>query len=319
MAWELWTGGTVNYIRGPNSYPSQWYSYNVTAGGSVCGQTFASAVTLTTIDSNGMFGNISQGIDAKIPALDIINVSITMNSPNTTIAYARLFFNETYRGTNLTGELLLNRASATSEYSGDGTQPGILTLPPSPPGVHVAFYVLVYDTLGCTVKSPSYHYHTAPGSTPIKNHETFFYVVVFDVSNGSYVAGAPVTFSNKTGWIDHTETNLMGFAYPNMSSPPFAPGDPKYLALNQTYNVTVSYAGQVQTVSYFLTYSSNKTLTFYFNTAHQYATVYSAAPPVFTVGVVAGLAVAVIAVFPVYMFWSEMRRKAKEEEKRITL
>ena len=313
LAWEDWSGGAVNYIRSPSM------QYIVSNGGTWCNATqpFAHYLTLTTGPPYDPFVNITTQTNVAVPAMSFVNVSIESVNPNTAIAYSYLTFNETRAGQAgiSNGTVLLNALNATTQYTGDGTQSNDLAnMGPYPPGVTISFHVDAADGLHCVIKSPTYTFHTAQGATPIVEGKTYFYVQAFDQAKGTYAAGATVVFSNAT-WIDHTQTNLAGFAYPNQTSSDV----PAFLTLDQYYEVMVNYSGQSQSLHYFLSLTSNKTLTFFFDLTTAQQIVYAGPVDTITWGLFLGLATASVAVIPVYSLWRGIRRKAEEEEKRITL
>jgi hypothetical protein len=313
-AWTLWSGGAVNMID--SYFPSDIdYTYTITAGGTWCGlnQSWNQDVIMTTQP----YANISQpDANVQIQAMtDIVNVSIESTQSNITIDYAFIFFNETYQGKNLPGELMMTAGNSTMQYTGTSTATGNGLLGPYLPGIHVSFYISATDGNRCTITSPTYSFYTALTGPRIIDNKTFFYVVAFDQGLGTYAIGAQVVIMTNGTVICQTATNALGFAYPNASASTL----PLYLAMNENYNITVTYNGAVQTAIYFLTATSNKTLTFYFDTAASAPIIYAVSTPPITIPLIAGLVVATATVIPIYLLWSEMRKRAKEEEKRITL
>lgn len=350
VAYEDWSGGVVNMIQSSN------YTYVVGTGGTWCNakQPFSSYLTVSTSTGSypdaapsGAYALITYidpntGLPAN-PGLDplsAVNVTLNTVSANTTISYANVFFNVTYQHAKQPqSHVPMNRLNATSQYTGDLTQQQSLAnwnpsvLGPFPPGVQVSFYVVAADLLGCTIQSPVYEFHTNMTGSPVVNDRTYFWVAAYDVGKNTYASGAQVTFSNAT-WVDHTQTSLLGFAYPNVTGS----NAPAYLAINCptpsnpgancNYNVSVTYDNYTQFVVYTLTASSNKTLTFYFDTSsssNQNITYAEPVPwfagpiPSISWPLLIGLLIAAAGVIPVYFLWSDLRRQAEAEEKRITL
>jgi hypothetical protein len=309
-AWTLWSGGAVNFIKSPS------YNYPVTSGGTWCNTnyTFYHFLSLSTAP----YSNITAQNNSVVPAGQPVNVSVESNFANTTIAYAYLHFREVVKGQSNGGSVStmpMYRANATTQYTGDNFNS--ITHPPFgpfQPGSTITFWVEAFDNLRCSITSRQYTFHTSPAPPAIVNGRTYFYVVAYDLGTHSYVSGARVQFANHT-WVDNTSTNALGFAYPNASASNF----PVYLRLNQTYNVTVVWDGQTQFVQYQLTATSNKTLTFYFNSHHTVPPVYSQSVFPFPPAVIVGMILATAIVGPIYLLWQEIRRKAEAEEKRVTL
>ncbi|MDE1822233.1 MAG: hypothetical protein KGJ23_14200 [Euryarchaeota archaeon] len=260
--------------------------------------------------------------DSVIPAFGgILNLTISSRNTTTAIAYAYVFFNETYNGQALSGVVLMNEENSTVFYTGDGTQINDPSdIGPFPPGVNITLFVLAYDELGCPLRSDTYHFHTETGTPPTVDSRTFFYVVVYDEAKNQYIPNVPVNMSNATWW-DICFTNTFGFCYPNATYS----STPLYLSYGW-YNVTVQYDGQVQSVSYYLNPTSNKTLTFIFNSAEHHPPIYSEPtqgfspyPPYAPLPLLLGLILAGALGIPIVLMWLEQRRKAAAEEKRITL
>jgi hypothetical protein len=318
-----------------STYPptnNPWDAGNVTTSPTAYGQSFDwfDNNTEVNLTATGFFGfpyflsltsNTypfvvqSSTNDSIVPAfVGVVNVTLSSQNATTAIAYAYVFFNETYNGQVLNGLVLMNEVNSTVFYTGDGTQPeDPADLGPFPPGTNITFFVLAYDELGCPIRSLSYSFHTVVAPLPPKNGRTFFYVAVYDSGTGDYIPNVPVNISNNTWW-DLTQTNIFGVAWPNASYST----TPLYLTYGY-YNVTVTYDGFTQSVEYDLTPTSNKTLTFDFNSIHPIVVVYAAATAGFSPQLILGTVVAGATAVPIALVWSEQRRKAAAEEKRITL
>lgn len=308
QAWVLWDGGAVNYIFYQN------FTYKVSFGGTWCDAApgFYHYISLNSTPANATLYPLKV---ITVPALTEINITILSLSANTTIAYAYVDFNETYEGVAEGGDVLMTAINATSQYTGNSEDQPLdaSALPFLEPGMNFSFYVTAFDSLRCEIRSDTYHIVTVKAPPPTRDRKTYFYVVVENASAGEFVPGVPVNISNAT-WTDLTQTNLLGFAYPNLTSSDV----PAYLNYGY-YNVTVIYKGQTQSIDYDLTPTSNKTLTFIFTVTTMSPPVYAAAVPVDSLGLYFGLAAAAVAVIPIYNLWRDQRRKAEAEEKRITL
>lgn len=309
-----WTAGNVSTT--PTAYGANrgWYDNNTEVN--LSATAFFGFPYFLSLTSN-TFPYVVQnpGNNSAIPAFTgVVNLTLSSQNATTAIAYAYVFFNESYNGQLLTGEILMNEVNSTVYYTGDGTQ--LLdpdNLGPFPPGTNISFYVLAYDELGCPIRSDSYAFHTAITGIPQRPGQSYFYVAVFDQATGQYVPNVPVNISNNTWW-DDTQTNLFGFAWPNAS---FST-TPLYLNYGE-YNVTVTYDGFTQSVTYQLSLNSNKTLTFIFDSAHTSFPVYAAATTGFPPELIFGSIVAGATAVPIALIWYEQRRKAAAEEKRVTL
>ncbi len=309
LAWTLWSGGAVNYIKGPS------YTYPVTNGGTWCNtnQSFYHFLSLTTQP----YPSIANGTDPAISAWVPVNVSITSNIANTSINYAYIYYNTTVNGKTGTEDYLqMHRFNATSQFTGDNFSQSIgnPTFGGFAPGTTVQFHITAADDLDCLITSKSYTFTVKPGNPAIVDGKTYFYVVAYDLGTNSYITGAKVEINNATFW-DNTTTNQLGFAYPSITGST----SPLFLNMNQFYNVNVTWNGQLQYIHYDLTATSNKTLTFYFNSHHTVSPVYSESNSVFTGPEIVGIAIAAGIVVPIYFVWLEIRRKAEAEEKRVTL
>ena len=308
-AWTLWSGVAVNNIK------SQSYSYPVTNGGTWCNsnQTFSHFLTVGTQP----YPAIANGTNPAISAWQPVNVSITSNLANTSINYAYIYYNTTVNGkTGAEDYMSFHRFNATSQFTGDNFSQalGNPTFGGFAPGSVVAFHITAADDLNCLITSKTYSFTVKQGAPTILDGKTYFYVVAYDLGTSSYIQGATVEINNATFW-DNTTTNQLGFAYPSIQGT----STPLFLNMNQFYNINVTWNSQLQSLHYDLTATSNKTLTFFFNSHHTVSPVYSESNPVFGGAVIAGIALAGVSVIPIYFVWVEIRKRAEAEEKRITL
>jgi hypothetical protein len=127
-----------------------------------------------------------------------------------------------------------------------------------------------------------------------------------------YVKDAEIKIYNDS-WDCYTRTNVMGFAYPN------ATGSTELQLLTfGNYTIEVTWKGQTKSITYELSNDSNKTITFYFNEPDKppvYANI-TTFPEIYLA--VSYISVTVILI-PVAWYLNYRRKKAEEEEKRITV
>jgi hypothetical protein len=228
-------------------------------------------------------------MDPMIYPMSAVNVTIQSIGPNSLVRYADVFYNATFNGDSISGVVHMNYWNSTTEYTGDFSQlwnPSVLG--PTPPNFFgpESFYVEAVNKAGCALKSPTYMFRPVLGLPPPPSWPySSFYIIICDVEKHELVSGADanITFvvDNATKWVP-ASSSIFGFYHlGNWDDMDFVP-------VNTEYNVSVSYLGQTQSIHYFLSYTSNKTLTFLFDLPPPVPQS-SASPPLWFMGTVAGV------------------------------
>lgn len=256
-AWAIWDDVAVNFIR------SLSYGYAVTGGGTWCGtdEPFTSYVNIGASVNYVTLSSFTTQSITSVPPYSVVNITAETVSADTIMSYADIFFNETFRNTTVTGNLIMTRFNATTVYS-ESNSPGTSSpaIGPFLPGVSVAFSVKTFDSMKCAISSLTYTLRADTGPSPGGPPPPL--ACVYDSPNQTPVSGVLVQFNNSTWWSNST-TDAFGCAYPTIDGTALL----AFLNLNQYYTVTVTHEGQTQSINYFYSLSSNGTLTFEFGSA----------------------------------------------------
>jgi len=247
--------------------------------------------------------------NATVSAGEPVNITIVSRVSNVSIYVAFIEYElaapglEPSKGTDIFEKV----NSTTWYYVVDGL----------PPGISVKFRIKAYDILYNLTVSKEYNYSVnytvaGPGGKTL----SWFYVVVMEFDNNEkvykYVKDAEIKIYNDS-WDCYTRTNVMGFAYPN------ATGSTELQLLTfGNYTIEVTWKGQTKNITYELSNDSNKTITLYFNEPDK--------PPVYAnittfpeIYLVAPYIAVTVILIPVAWYLNYRRRRAEEEEKRITV
>jgi hypothetical protein len=310
-------------------------SYSVGANGSFLSGAFQNDLSVTSNPPT-----VGAGIEPAL--LPSTNVTVTVTSRNAATALWSAEVRDTFQlpilHESVGGLLFMNRLNSTNFN---------LQLPQVPVGGYFNFSLLIWDYQNTLEVSPQYGYsietfaQVIPAVAPSL---AFVWLYVYDNGTGTWVSNATVTIQGSGGFINVVTRTAFGVAYPN-STGQFA--TPLLLPANVTYNFTVDdtrfvLAGHPdpfgpisielplrnpmtavdtlrQTSSYTIVQSGNQ-LYFWLNSTPTGVT-YSPAPQVTAtaVGGLIGLIAAVGTAVPLIMWWNDIVRRRKEQEKKVTL
>jgi len=325
-----------------NDYTLTSQNYNeVTSQNGVFFGNFSMNLNLTTappiIGMEGFNGTLPwSGLLPSVALQEAVNVSISRIGPNTSIQAAELSLQVIFSGGY--SEPAVNSMKCP-------TQAGCYFLIPAlPAGANVTFFVKAWDMNDTTVVSHDYRYFIETIVLSPNPQLGFFYVKVFDNGSGRYVTGAFVNITGEGGAITIKTMTEAGIAYPNVTGKQFTP---EFLPDNTSYTVIVTWLGfqaadrpagtHSLRITFMLYHYMNATEVLLSGTNYvveeqgdvfMFSLNVPTPPPTFAntsptfgeylTGAV-GLVVATAIVVPVYFMWREMRKRAEEEEKRITL
>ena len=330
----------VAYDQGADMIQSQNYTEVVSQFGLFPqGTNFSNNLNLTTappeIGNETAKGAMPNG---SIPVVQIgegINVTITSINPLVAIGGANLYWEACFPedGQCPTGGYAMNHTTLTTYYH---------TLPALAPGAQLTFEVKAWDRGADVIVSHEYRYDVPVITTPAAG-EGIFYVDVYNNATGHQVTGANVTIDGDGGTIFIKTKTFSGLAYPNDTGN----NTPKPLPDNTTYAITVQWDGfnvsgaiggtDSLKVFIYLTHTMNVTKRLLAGTNYYvlqkgdvilFSLNVPPPPPTFAKSVSptglyieagVGMAVATALIFPIYLIWKEIRARAEEEEKRITL
>jgi hypothetical protein len=181
----------------------------------------------------------------------------------------------------------------------------------------------------------------------VAGNSSFFYVFVYDNGSQSWVSGAKVQIQGPNGFVNSVSNTTLGVAYPNATRTPFIP---LLLPANASYLVTVvdpwfvppgarsttpinvtvvalhsmTLRQSLQQGANDLVVLEGNSILFYLNATPPMPTVSPSVQSGIPSSVVPAAAVfgflgATIALAFIGPWWIAIRRRRKEEEKRVTL
>lgn len=269
-----------------------------------------------------------------------LNLTLTSRNPGTSISSAQVVAEISY-------PLLRQTVSVTRTFTRVSSTIFTGSIQGLPLGSFVNFTVLAWDFNQRLEVSSQFGYSTPDFQTydPILDaNATFFYVLVFDNSSHTWVNGVKVQVQGPSGGFNSVGNTTLGLAYPNQTRNNFLP---LLLAANASYTITVTdpyfvpagaasaspvtvnvlglhemtttHQTLAQAPTYAVVQQGNEIL-FWLNATPPAPTPSPSVPggTVPIAGVIGLVAIAIAAV-PLGMWWSQIRARRKEEEKRVTL
>jgi hypothetical protein len=314
-------------------------NYTIGSNGSFASGVFSDDIALSTNPSAIGAGAGSVTVNPG----GIVNVTIESRNSGTAIYSAEILYSFDYPALNehAAGAIPLTRIS--SVYF-------VASLPPLPLGSVVNFSVYAWDFGQHLERSPGLGYVTptfAQYVPIVPGNLSFFYVFVYDNGSHSWVSGARVQITGPNGFFNSLGNTTLGVAYPNATRTPFVP---LLVPANASYTITVTDPWFVPPGSHSTTpvnttivalhsMTQRSTLSqdlntlivlegasvlFYLNATPPAPTVSpsvqsgipsSVVPATAALGFL-GVTIALAFIGP---WWIQIRRRRKEEEKRVTL
>ncbi len=295
-AWLPWEGGAIDRLYSPQ-YTFNW---SIHGGWKFPNQGLLSNLILATNP------NILPPANGIVGVGTAVNVTIHEPQPNITIGSAQVNFVFANGEATHSGVLPMTPTSPNSSFA---------NIPGLPPESSVTFFVSAKDIFGTPVFSRNYTYSTGRfPSTPYPTDREVFYVEALDIAGTGLVAGLNFTLSNAS-WSETGDGTPLGFVVPVIPHG----SDLQTLALGYgAYQLGITAFGRSYTTTVILTNSTPFTVLFYVASGPVSETTVSSIPTV-PVGSVLGLGAAVIALAFVWPWFRERRKKAEEEQRRITL
>lgn len=312
------------------------YMYKVGGNGSFLSGTFTDDLGVTSSPSD-VAG--AAGVAVVLPPGQAVNVTVTSLNPGVAINAAELVESFSYPaiGERIVVNIPMLRITSTI-FRG--------TLPGTPVGSFVNFTVDAWDFDQHQLVSPEFSYVNpsfAEYNPFVPGNETFFYVYVYDNGTHEWVSGATVQVTGPHGFLNSVSNTTYGISYPNASLAPFTP---LLVPANETYHISVKDLAFVPTSggipdrmnatvdathgltarqtlvsapNYFVVQEGSSIL-FYLNST---APPPVASPPASASAVplpaLIGLVATIVTAVPLYLWWTQIRARRKEEEKRVTL
>ncbi|MCI4325733.1 MAG: hypothetical protein L3K00_07660 [Thermoplasmata archaeon] len=312
------------------------YTYTVGGNGSFLSGTFTDDLGITSSPSD-VAG--AAGVAVTLVPGQAVNVTVTSLNPGVAINAAQLVESFSYPAINerITVNIPMVRITSTI-FRG--------TLPGTPVGSFVNFTVDAWDFDQHQLVSPEFSYVTpsfAEYDPFVPGNETFFYVYVYDNGTHEWVSGATVQVTGPHGFVNSVSNTTYGVSYPNASAAPYTP---LLVSANETYHISVRDLAFVPavggtpeflnatvvayhsltarqtlttTANYFVVQEGSSIL-FYLNGTAPPPVV---SPPASSGGIplpaLIGLLATIGTAVPLYWWWTQIRARRKEEEKRVTL
>jgi hypothetical protein len=312
------------------------YSYNVSGNGSFLSGTFSDdlGVTSSPADVAG-----AAGVAVVLVPGQAVNVTITSLNPGVAINAGQIVEQFSYPaiGERISVNIPMVRISSTI-FRG--------TLPGTPIGSFVNFTVDAWDFDQHQLVSSEFSYVTpsfAEYDPFVPGNETFFYVYVYDNGSHHWVSGATVQVTGPHGFVNSVSNSTYGVSYPNASAAPYTPllvsanesyhisvrdlafdpaggGAPEYLNATLVAYHTLSARQTLATQPTYFVVQEGSSILFYLNGT---APPPVSSPPASSGGVplpaLIGLLATIATAVPLYLWWTQIRSRRKEEEKRVTL
>ncbi|HYK93802.1 MAG TPA: hypothetical protein VEY07_07160 [Thermoplasmata archaeon] len=266
-------------------------------------------------------------------------LTLLSRNPGTSISAAQVAYTLNY-------PLLHESLGLTVPFTRITSTDFVAQIPGLPIGSFLNFTVQAWDFSERLEVSPELGYFTPDLQTQIPQipgNASFFFVYVYDNGSSHWVTGAKVQIQGFGGVYNSITNTTAGVAYPNLT---FAPFTPLLLVANSTYHVTVSDpffvsptegTGGSVNVSVLALHSMTARQTL--QTGADYSVVQEGNAIVFwlnatlpppaaspsngggnvPLGAVLGIVGATVIMFPLVLWFRQIRARRKAEERRVTL
>ncbi|MFI5414181.1 MAG: hypothetical protein ACHQ16_00695 [Candidatus Lutacidiplasmatales archaeon] len=301
QAWDPWEGGIIDRISSPT------YEFNWTSKG---GWWYPSLGVVGNLQYSTVPNVIvSPGVKTTLPTGT--SVAVTVHSPvqNVTLGPAQVHFQYTDAAGSSGGAIAMIPITSNVSYA---------IIPGLPSGGSITFYVIAKDIFGTPIGSGnSTDFESGPpapgpGGLVLSPGFGIFFFEAVDLSTGHLVPFLNFSLSNTT-WSETRQGTALGFAAP---TPLAGTG---FLAVTYgVYVITIHAFGQTETAT--VTVSSTTPFDVVFYVASGAVAQNTWVPQTtLTIPAVIGLLGASLAMWPIGNWFRERRRKAEQEQRRITL
>jgi hypothetical protein len=298
-AWLPWQGANhaIDFLLSNVTYNFTW---------SKNGQWWHQGDGLLANAFLSSFPDVLTSTRVTLPSATPVNITVLSPTPNVTISSAELDFRYFDSAGSASGAIPFKPLTTNYSY---------VLIPGLPAGGTLTFYVQAKDVYGNPVSSGNYTYNeTGPIALAGSGGGSFFFEGL-DVTGTGLIPRLNFTISNAT-WSENGVGTPLGFGAP------FTPGVqpyPTYLRLAYgTYSLSVRCYGQTQNATVTISSATPQTILF-FCASSPYAANAQTAYPTFTVAAIAGVGGAALACFLIVPWFRDRRRKAEEEQRRVTL
>ncbi len=333
-------GATVTYVLSIRDVANDLLvtppsSYVVGGNGSFLSGIFTDDLELLTGPSSIAAAPV--GVVQLAPGSGV-NLTLLSRNPGTAISAAEAVYVLSYPllHETLTLTVPLTRVTSTQFV---GAIPGL------PIGSFVNFTIYAWDFSQRLEISPEFGYFTPDFATQVPSvpgNASFFYVFVYDNGSHTWVSGAKVQIQGYGGVFNSQTNTTAGVAYPNQTFQPFTP---LLLAANFSYQVTVTdpyfvpdggvaappvtatilvvhAMGARQTLLTGPDYSvvqEGNTVVFWLNATPPPPAISPSTGASVPLPALVGIGAGVLLMFPLLLWWRQIRARRKAEERRVTL
>ncbi|MCI4325734.1 MAG: hypothetical protein L3K00_07665 [Thermoplasmata archaeon] len=300
-AWVPWEGGTIDRIDSPQ------YSFNWTGNGGWWYPAYGVVGNLQYSTSPNVLN--SGTTKTTLPTGTSVNVTIASTIENVTLGPAQVHFQYTDAAGTTGGAITMTPVSPNASFA---------VIPGLPSGGSITFYVVAKDIFGTPIASGNSTYSESgapqpgPGGLVLTPGFGLFFFEAVDLSTGQLVPFLNFTLSNTT-WSEVRQGTALGFAAPTpLSGPGFLP------VTYGVYVITIHAFGETETATVSVSTTTPFGVVFY--VASGSVTQNTWVPQTtLTIPAVVGLIGASLAMWPIGNWFRERRRKAEQEQRRITL
>lgn len=233
-------------------------------------------------------------------------VNVTIHEPIQNVTIGSAVVNFQYHD-------LFGTVSGSVPMIPEGLNTSYLVIPGLPNGGNMTFSVLAKDIHGDTVASDNYsYYETGSLAVPPPPSTGYLFFEAVDLSTGLLYAHVPFTISNST-WSESGNITPWGFGG---VLPPAGLG---FLPISYgEYTLTITANGISRSAAVTVSSALTKPTIFYF-VSQPVTTINTVQAETFPIAAAIGIVAAAIVAVPVFGWFTERRRKAEAEQKRITL
>lgn len=301
QAWLPWQGGVIDRIN------SATYSFNWTSKGGWWYPSLGVVGNLQYSTSPDVLSSPS----GKTTLATGTAVNVTIHEPiqNVTLGPSQVHFQYSDAAGTVGGAIAMTAVDANTSFA---------IIPGLPSGGSVTFYVIAKDLFGTPIGSGNSTYtesgapQAGPGGFALTPGFGMFFFEAVDLSTGQLVPFLNFTLSNTT-WSETREGTPLGFAAPTpLSGTGFLP------VTDGVYVITIHAFGQTETATVTVSSTTPFGIVFYVASGPVHENTW-VPETTLTIPAVLGLVGAALCVWPIGNWFRERRRKAEQEQRRITL
>jgi hypothetical protein len=300
-AWLPWQGGAIDRLN------SSLYEFNWTQKGGWWYPSLGVVGNLQYTTSPDVLSSTT----GKTTLATGTQVNVTIHSPiqNVTLGAAQVHFQYSDAAGTRGGALPMTSVNSNTSFA---------LIPGLPSGGSITFYVIAKDLFGTPISSGNTTYSESgnpaagPGGFILLPGFGMFFFEAVDLSTGKLVPFLNFTLSNTT-WSETRQGTALGFAAPTpLAGTGFLP------VTDGVYVITIHAFGQTESATVSVGSTAPFDVVFYVASGPVAQNTW-VPETTLTIPAVIGLLGAALAMWPIGNWFRERRRKAEQEQRRITL